>query len=492
MTFNIDVTNSYCKITTSLSSQLLAELRYECSFKMEGHEFKSNAYRNKGIDWDGSKKLFNIQSRRFPIGLLHRVTCVLKRHGDVTYTNKRKYSREKKQFVMANFQEREYQSRAVMTSVLHGNGVIKAATGSGKTTIAARTIGALGQWSIFIVHTRDLLYQTIESFKRMFPEEEIGQIGDGVFEYRPITVATMQSLAIIGNIKVGSNKYDEDNDNIKESKKYYEREEIKAKFKEYQKNVGTIMFDEVQLICSQTAFEVRFLFEYANNAFGYSASPWRDDGSDMMIEAAFGHRICDITASELIDLEYLVRPRITIKQVNNSTYTGKKYQEIYESAIVNNMMRNMQVSYDAYDQYCLGRNVLVLVNYIKHGETIEEILKSIGAPAIFISGKSRMKERKAVIQAMRDGKAPIVVATTIADVGLDVPRLDTVVEAGAGKSSVTALQRLGRVMRPFGEKKECYFITYRDRVPFLESQVDNKINIWRTEPNFIIEEQRAI
>ena len=154
---------------------------------------------------------------------------------------------------MANFQEREYQSRAVMTSVLHGNGVIKAATGSGKTTIAARTIGALGQWSVFIVHTRDLLYQTIESFKRMFPEEEIGQIGDGVFEYRPITVATMQSLAIIGNIKVGSNKYDEDNDNIKESKKYYEREEIKEKFKEYQKNVGTIMFDEVQLICSQTA-----------------------------------------------------------------------------------------------------------------------------------------------------------------------------------------------------------------------------------------------
>ena len=89
---------------------------------------------------------------------------------------------------------------------------------------------------------------------------------------------------------------------------------------------------------------------------------------------------------------------------------------------------------------------------------------------------------------MRDGKAPIVIASTIADVGLDVPRLQTVVEAGAGKSSVTALQRLGRVMRPFEGKDKCYFITYRDNAPFLCTQVDNKIRIWRTEPKFIIEE----
>ena len=61
-------------------------------------------------------------------------------------------------------------------------------------------------------------------------------------------------------------------------------------------------------------------------------------------------------------------------------------------------------------------------------------------------------------------------------------------QSGAGKSSVTALQRLGRVMRPFEGKDKCYFITYRDNAPFLCTQVDNKIRIWRTEPKFIIEE----
>lgn len=99
-----------------------------------------------------------------------------------------------------------------------------------------------------------------------------------------------------------------------------------------------------------------------------------------------------------------------------------------------------------------------------------------------------MKKRTSVIQDMRDGKAPIVIASTIADVGLDVPRLQSIVEAGAGKSSVTALQRLGRIMRPFDGKDLCYFITYRDSAMYLNSQMDKKIQIWQTEEDFVINE----
>ena len=87
---------------------------------------------------------------------------------------------------------------------------------------------------------------------------------------------------------------------------------------------------------------------------------------------------------------------------------------------------------------------------------------------------------------MRNGKAGLVVASTIADVGLDVPRLQSIIEAGAGKSSVTALQRLGRIMRVFEGKDKCYFITYRDTAKYLRDQITAKIAIWRTEPGFEI------
>lgn len=490
MRIEIHITNTECKIITPLDSSMLATLRMVCSFEPEGHEYMARNFHAKGKKWDGSRKLFNIQTRRFPVGLLSLVTNTLQTMGnEVAYVNKRTFSDAVCDFHMDNFDVRDYQTRVVFASVTNGNGIIKAATGSGKTTMAARTIGAINKPTIFIVHTRDLLYQTIEAFTRMFPGEEIGQIGDGKFEYRDITVATMQSLAILGDVKYESYKYDEDSQTIKESKSYYQKEELKKEFQEYRKRVGVVVFDEVQLICSQTAYSVRFLFDNANYAFGYSASPWRDDGSDLMIEAAFGSRICDVTASELIDLGYLVQPHIEIHRVQDRMWHGKKYAEIYESAIVQNPMRNLQVANDAYQQYQMGRNTLVLINHIAHGEIIEDILRNLGAPAVFISGKSRMKHRRQVIQDMRDGKAPIVVASTIADVGLDVPRLQTVVEAGAGKSSVTALQRLGRVMRPFEGKDTCHFITYRDNAPFLRDQVDNKIRIWSTEPNFIIEER---
>jgi superfamily II DNA or RNA helicase len=117
------------------------------------------------------------------------------------------------------------------------------------------------------------------------------------------------------------------------------------------------------------------------------------------------------------------------------------------------------------------------------------MLGQSGIPAVFISGKSGMKKRKQTIDNMRSGKAQLVIASTIADVGLDVPRLQSIVEAGAGKSSVTALQRLGRIMRPFDGKDKCYFITYQDNAPYLSSQIDKKIEIWSTEKEFVIDKR---
>lgn len=489
----IEITNTECKVVSKLDPYVAGVLREKCSFAPIGSEYMANFYRKKRVDWDGVRRLYNIQTRRFPVGLLALVTSALGEMGfSVKYTNKRNLANTAgtMNYEMANFQEREYQTRAVRASVAAGNGIIKAATGSGKTTIAARTIGAIQSPTVFIVHTRDLLYQTIEAFDRMFPNEKIGQVGDGVVDFQNITVATVQSLAILGGVKYES-QHDDDYTPIIERKdnQNYKRQENIAKFNEYRNNVGVVMFDEVQLISSQSAFNVRFLFDRANYAFGYSASPWRDDGSDLMIEAAFGARICDITASELIDLGYLVQPTITVKQVQNRIWTGKKYEEIYKSAIVDNAMRNIQVISDAWNEFKQGKNTLVLVTRIAHGETLEGAFRDMNIPAVFISGKSRMKDRRRVIHEMREGKKQLVIASTIADVGLDVPRLESIVEAGAGKSSVTALQRLGRIMRPFPGKTSCHFITYRDTATYIKDHVDKKIAIWRTEPRFIIEER---
>lgn len=498
MVIDIEVTNKDCKILNTLTIDQLALIQNKCSFEVEGAEYKSRNYMYRGrnsFKWDGKKKLFNIQTRRFPVGLLNMVKELLYSNGfDINIIDKRKRidTYIKCEADMSVFKPRQYQETAIFVSVFNGNGIVKIATGGGKTAIAGLTINALKKRTIFIVHTRDLLYQAKDSFSKLFPDCEIGQIGDGIIDYKDITVATMQTLAVLGGLNKNKNyesrsKYDEDG--INEESEITEEQIKMSNFHSYSNTVQCVMMDEVQIVSSQTAYGVRFLFEYANYAFGYSASPWRDDGSDLMIEAAFGKRIIDITASELIKDGYLIKPTIEIHETRyDRSNSPKKYVEIYKRFIVENTMRNIQVSSDAINEWSNGMNTLILVTQIKHGNILEEIIKSMGVDVTFISGKSGMKKRKQAIQDMKDGKISLMIATTIADVGLDIPRLECIIEAGAGKSSVTALQRLGRIMRPFKNKTSCKFITYRDNVLYLKEHIEKKKLIWQTEEEFIIKD----
>lgn len=484
----IEVNNIYGKIVDRLPREQLVAIQQECQFQMEGSEFKQNAYRKRNIKWDGYKKLFNMQTRRFDIGLLSRVTALLNRMGEVVDIKDNRIHLPQVYDYECNLDIlRDYQRQAVMASVVAGTGVLKVATGGGKTIIAGCTIGALKKKSVFIVHTRDLLYQAKDAFSSLFPKETIGQIGDGVIDYQSITVATMQTLAILGDVEIGKNKYDEES--VDDEQKIEADKLKKEEFARFSRTVQCIMMDEVQIVCSQTAQGVRFLFESADYAFGYSASPWRDDGSDLAIEGAFGNRIVDITASQLIREGFLVKPSIYVRETHYPVFEKKgDYASIYRQYIVENNSRNLQICDDAAKLWAYGYNTLILVTQIKHGQVLEEILNKFSVPAIFISGKSGMKKRRQAIQDMRDGKRSIMIASTIADVGLDIPRLQCIVEAGAGKSSVTALQRLGRIMRPFEGKNNCVFVTYKDTCPYIQFHIDKKKMIWGTEEEFVIYE----
>lgn len=482
----IETNNIYGKIIDKLNPQQLQIISDACSFTVQGAEFMKFSKYSRYRHFDGTKKLFNKQTRRFPIGLLSKVTSICKSWEQIDIIDKRIHLEDQYNYQYDNSILRDYQREAVITSLVNGNGILKVATGGGKTIIAGCTIGALQKKSIFIVHTKDLLYQAKESFQRLFPAETIGQIGDGIVDYQNITVATMQTLAILGDVEVGKNL---DEDESKSEEKIIADELKRQAFRKYANTVQCVMMDEVQIVSSQTAQNVRFLFTASDYAFGYSASPWRDDGSDLAIEAAFGSRIIDINATQLIDLGYLVRPTILIKKTNYPVYNQGNYVDMYRRHIVENGERNEQVAKDALCAFNQGMNTLILVTQIKHGEALEQIINLMGVHCDFISGKSGMKKRKQAIQDMRDGKISLLIASTIADVGLDIPRLQCIVEAGAGKSSVTALQRLGRIMRPFEGKDSCLFISYRDRCKYICDHIDKKIEIWRTEDGFIINEE---
>jgi len=91
---------------------------------------------------------------------------------------------------------------------------------------------------------------------------------------------------------------------------------------------------------------------------------------------------------------------------------------------------------------------LVLVASIEHGKALCEQIPG----SVMVYSKMGAKKRKAAIGDFRDGKLNCMIATSLADEGLDVPRAAVLVLAAGGRSAGKLEQRAGRVMRPHDSK----------------------------------------
>ena len=63
------------------------------------------------------------------------------------------------------------------------------------------------------------------------------------------------------------------------------------------------------------------------------------------------------------------------------------------------------------------------------------------------------KQRAEVLERANNREIQVICATTVADEGLDLPSLDTVVLTTPTKALGRIQQRIGRVMRPHPQKK---------------------------------------
>lgn len=95
-----------------------------------------------------------------------------------------------------------------------------------------------------------------------------------------------------------------------------------------------------------------------------------------------------------------------------------------------------------------GDAVLVLVGTIEHGVQLADEIDG----AVLVHAKLGKKKRAATINGFRDGSIRCLVATSLADEGLDVPRASVLILASGGRSAGKIEQRAGRVLRPFEGK----------------------------------------
>jgi len=140
--------------------------------------------------------------------------------------------------------------------------------------------------------------------------------------------------------------------------------------------------------------------------------------------------------------------------------------------IADNYVRNRKI----IDLARQGEAVLVLVGTVEHGK---HLAGEIGSAVVCHSGMG-MKRRREAIAGFRDGSLRCMVATSLADEGLDVPRASELILACAGRSTAKVEQRTGRVLRVFEGKDYGIIHDFTDRQhPMLLAQSKSRLRLYK-------------
>ncbi len=102
------------------------------------------------------------------------------------------------------------------------------------------------------------------------------------------------------------------------------------------------------------------------------------------------------------------------------------------------------------------RKAIVFAQYVKTAELVVEYIKKHGSsslkPVLFVGQRKGMTQKKQleIMEAFRKGLFNVLVASSVAEEGLDIPKVDTVIFYEPIPSEIRSIQRRGRTGR-FGE-----------------------------------------
>ena len=403
-------------------------------------------------------------------GIVPRIVLFLKKNGiSVQLVDKRVKPVSNASYALVDgFALRDYQREIVDNA--KSRTCVQSCTGSGKTMMMAGLIVKFACKPAIIVSPDATLAFQIRDEIAKFLGVKVGIYTGTMKDVQDITVVTPQSALKADSLL---------------------------------ENAKVILFDEAHGLGADSVFECARRARNAYYRVALSGSLWRDTNDDMRIEAAITTRkgLKEVTASQLTEIGKLAPARFHFLVNNNSMDMGYKgtYNNTYEDFIVNNNERNNLCRWAIRDAMKNNNGaILILFNYISHGEALFEIAKEeIGytefsyqyegntyrlGNVCMIDGSDDMNYRRAVLQATREQKVQILVGSRIADKGLDCPPLGNLITMGGGMSTTTLFQRIGRVIRQFGENKIAHIYDIMDmHITFIRHSMTRMLLVQKKE-----------
>ena len=324
----------------------------------------------------------------------------------------------------APYSLRPYQEEAVELALANWRGIINFATGLGKTLTAVHLIKKLKRKTLIVVPSDSIAKQFYKELSGAVGEKRVGFYGGGKKKIKDITVG------IAASVVKYSNEFED---------------------------LGCIIFDEVHHIAASTFYEIATNLGDVGRIYGLTATDYRSDGKDIMINAGCGDIIINRDVKWGIENNWLAKPKFIVTEVQTQgADIGYDKLKNYKEHVLNDKTMKDQIQNDIQNYMNAGKSVLCLVAEVSHGE---ELSKQLGVP--FAQGKDKQSQQ--YVEDLNDGKIKGLIGTggKIGE-GSDTKRVDVLILANFMASKGPVIQAVGRGLRIYGTKTECIV---RDYIP---------------------------
>jgi len=387
---------------------------------------------------------------------------------------------------LKNFEMRDYQINSIKSWITDvdtvGSGIIKAPTGSGKSVIA--------------------ILSTLEMLKNKPNAKIIYTVNSTTLLKQFQAFARKEDLSfLLVSGEIDELKKGQKSDLIALSISYYysqKKQNKHEKLKELVNSVDLIILDEAH---HTPAVMAKSLLLDAPNSLrlGLSATPIREDGRELEIMGLLGRISFSIDYTELVKNRYLMpieyiqfTPKLS-KKLNNKlkilrqSHSDQPFSKLY-SAILrlfeSSPFTNSQIVKKIKELNKFP--ALIIVRRINMAKKLSELFNENGIISDWVSSKTSLEQRIAKIENLKNGKLKVLVSTSLADEGLDIPELQLVVLLSQGKSRIKLIQRIGRVMRPHSGKSKGYVLDISYNYDIFQRQASRRLKFVESEYNGII------
>ncbi|MCC3276566.1 DUF3427 domain-containing protein [Arthrobacter sp. zg-Y20] len=326
----------------------------------------------------------------------------------------------------------------------HHRNLLVAATGTGKTVIAALDYKRLCEAEgrplslLFVAHRKEILEQSLRTYRDVMQSGSFGElfVGDNKPTQWKQVFASVQSLAALGIEQLDADAFE------------------------------VVVIDEFHHAQAPT---YRRLIDRLRpqELLGLTATPERGDGVNVAEQFFDGRVASELRLWDALDADLLVpfhyfgvADDVDLSQVEwkRGNYDVGELSNLYTG----NDARAAKVITELRDKVSSTQQMRALgfCVSVQHAEYMAKVFHGAGIPSVAVSGDTPGDERSDALRRLRSRELNCIFAVDLFNEGLDLPEVDTIMLLRPTQSSTVFLQQLGRGLRRAKDKSVLTVLDY--------------------------------